>query len=142
MTPYSDRAYLDLSYMEGKGCVRCGDSKCEPAHYSGLYSDQLGKGGSQKSADLVVADLCRKCHAYFDLYLGGNDDIRAAEFLLLCWRTLLRNVAMGLAEVRVLRSLPGRSIVPAAAVAAHNRPKKSKGNTASPKKMFPRTRPW
>lgn len=92
MTPWRSREYLDLSYVEGKTCVRCGRLGCEPCHYSGLYSDRLGKGGAQKSMDAAVADLCRECHVYFDLYKGGNDDARAAEFLLLCLVTLHRNL--------------------------------------------------
>lgn len=100
MTPYRNRDYLDLSYVEDgqKPCIRCGKRGCEPAHYSGLYSDQLGKGGGQKAFD-VAADLCRECHRYFDLYVDGNDDRRAAEFMLLILLTLRRNLEMGYAEL-------------------------------------------
>lgn len=95
MTPWRSREYRRLSYVEGKTCIRCGRLGCEPCHYSGLYSDQLGKGGAQKSLD-VTADLCRECHIYFDLYKGGNDDTRAAEFLLCIMKTLHRNLQLGL----------------------------------------------
>lgn len=108
MTPYRSRPYLDLSYVEGKTCVRCGRLGCEPCHYSGLYSDQLGKGGAQKSFDAAVADLCRECHVYFDLYEGGNDDARAAEFLLLILKTLHRNLHQGHAEIAVHTFLESR----------------------------------
>lgn len=107
MTPWRSRPYLDLSYVEGKTCLRCGRLGCEPCHYSGQYSDRLGKGGAQKSMDAAVADLCRECHVYFDLYHSGNNDVRAAEFLLLVLETLHRNLQMGHAEIAAL-SFPVR----------------------------------
>lgn len=107
MTPWRSRPYLDLSYVEGKTCLRCGRLGCEPCHYSGQYSDRLGKGGAQKSMDAAVADLCRECHVYFDLYHSGNNDVRAAEFLLLALETLHRNLQMGHAEIMTL-SFPVR----------------------------------
>lgn len=107
MTPWRSRQYLDLSYVEGKTCVRCGRVGCEPAHYSGQYSDRLGKGGAQKSFDAAVADLCRECHIYFDLYHAGNDDVRAAEFFVLCFETLHRNLQMAHAYLEPL-TFPAR----------------------------------
>ena len=108
MTPWRSRPYLDLSYVEGKTCVRCGKLGCEPCHYSGQYSDRLGKGGAQKSFDAAVADLCRECHVYFDLYHAGNDDVRAAEFLMLVLLTLHRNLQAGHIEIVVHTFLEGR----------------------------------
>jgi len=102
MTLWRSRQYLDLSYVEGKTCLRCGKDSCEPCHYSGMYSDRLGKGGAQKSFDAAVADLCRECHIYFDLYEGGNDDARAAEFLVLCLETLHRNLLLAHAYLEPL----------------------------------------
>lgn len=98
MKPFRSRIYLDLSYIE-KTCLRCGAYGCEPCHFSGQFSDRVGKGAAQKASDLVAADLCRKCHVYFDTYQAGNGDARAAEFLTLCWQTFLRNVALGHVEV-------------------------------------------
>ena len=108
MTPWRSRPYLDLSYVEGKTCVRCGKPGCEPCHYSGQYADRLGKGGAQKSFDAAVADLCRECHVYFDLYHAGNNDVRAAEFLMLVLLTLHRNLQAGHVEIVVHTFLESR----------------------------------
>lgn len=103
---FRSRDYLDLAYAEGKTCLRCEKLGCEPCHYSGLFSDRLGKGMSIKAADLH-AELCRECHRYFDLYKspGGNDDARAAEFLLLIVKTLVRNLESGHVEMMVMTKL-------------------------------------
>jgi hypothetical protein len=60
-----------------------------------MFAARFGKGGAQKSADLVSCPLCRKCHDEMDTYAAGNDDARAAEFMALCWVWLLRNIREG-----------------------------------------------
>lgn len=82
MTPYRSRAYLDLVYLPGVRCAKCGGVATEfvpidPAHYSGAWADRFGKGAGQKCADLVCCPLCRVCHTAFDNYEMGNDDARA-----------------------------------------------------------------
>ena len=93
--PYRNRKLLDAA--KGQSCIRCGadDGTIVAAHYSGLYSDQLGKGAGQKAWDLFVAFLCRDCHATFDSYKDGNDDARAAKFMLLILKTQMRLLDMG-----------------------------------------------
>lgn len=72
-------------------------------------------------ADLVSAHLCDNCHTYFDSYQGGgNNDTRAAEFLMLCWMTLLRNIEQ---EKITLSCKPT---------------KYRKGSTDTPAKVLPR----
>lgn len=92
---HRDRAYLDLAYVPGTRCLRCGGWPCEPCHYSGYLSHIVGKGGASKAADLVSAHLCRACHVALDTYTNGNSAERAADFLMLCWQTLLRNLDAG-----------------------------------------------
>ena len=92
---HRSRKYLDLA--EGQACVKCGinDGTVVSAHYSGLYGHRLGRGGSMKAHDFCSAHLCGKCHREFDSYAAGNDDARAAEFMLLILETLARNLRNG-----------------------------------------------
>ena len=145
MTPWRSRPYLDLSYAEGKTCVRCGRPGCEPCHYSGLYSDQLGKGGAQKSMDGAAADLCRECHRHFDLYEDGNSDSRAAEFLLLILVTLHRNLQLGLAtleatlRVREDATMTTKAVDVTSAVGTkRNTRRKASSRCVASAKTFPR----
>lgn len=95
MTPYRSREYLDLSYADGKGCIICG-APCEPAHYNGIGAHHLGRGAGMKASDLAVADYCRAHHVEADTYAGDRlSEVRSADFLLHCWRTLLRNIDRG-----------------------------------------------
>lgn len=92
---HRDRAYLDLAYVPGTRCMCCGGMPCEPCHYSGELAHKVGKSGAQKASDVVSAHLCRACHTAIDQYESGNDAERAADFLMLCWQTLLRNLDAG-----------------------------------------------
>ncbi len=75
--------------IKGKPCVRCGELQgVVPAHYSGLFSDQLGKGMGVKGSDFAIAALCTNCHEWMDNYKDGNDPERAAQFLVYCFKTL------------------------------------------------------
>jgi len=80
-----------LNYAKEYPCIRCGcdNGTVVGAHYSGRYSQILGKGAGVKAHDLV-AFLCSSCHAHFDSYADGNDDYRAAEFLLLIVRQIAK----------------------------------------------------
>lgn len=131
MTPYRDRAYLDLA--AGQPCISCGAPCCVSAHYSGLMAHKVGKGGAQKSSDVVSAHLCAECHLTADSYAGGNDDARAADFLLNCWRTLLRNIDAGLVSLTVHAS-PIQRVQPRERVAGRRR----KSACLPSPKTFPR----
>lgn len=84
-----------LKAIRGMDCVRCGAPDAVPAHYSGRYAHQLGKGMGRKAWDHCVAALCHRCHTEMDTYAAGNDDARAAEFLLLVLRTQHRLLTEG-----------------------------------------------
>ena len=88
-----------LAAAKGQSCVRpaCGKNNGTTisAHYSGKYSNLLGKGRGIKCHDIFVADLCVDCHSYFDQYESGNDDARAAEFMICVHLTILRRWQMG-----------------------------------------------
>ena len=57
-----------LAAARGQSCTRCGvnDGTVVAAHYTGFRSHQFGKGTGTKVHDLLVADLCMECHAFFD----------------------------------------------------------------------------
>ena len=88
--PVRSRKLLDAA--ENARCIRCGcqDGTVVAAHYQGFGSNRLGKGRGQKPDDTATAELCRNCHEYFDSYESGNDEERAAEFLLLVLETINR----------------------------------------------------
>ncbi|MHB1516665.1 MAG: hypothetical protein ACYCVY_13420 [Acidiferrobacteraceae bacterium] len=90
------RVYLDAA--RDQPCIRCGaqDGTVVSAHYSGLYAYQLGKGMGKKCHDAATAHLCAKCHVYLDSYADGNTVERSQEFLMLCMRTLIRNLERGI----------------------------------------------
>ena len=91
-----------LAEAKGQSCVRCeiDDGTIVAAHYSGLYSERFGRGMSMKGDDFWVAFFCAKCHTYFDLYVDGNDDARAIEFMSCIHATLKRLFAQGVLIVR------------------------------------------
>lgn len=99
MKPHRSRKYLDLA--EGQSCIRCGahDGTVVSAHYCGRYQHRLGRGAGQKAHDFCSAHLCGRCHTEFDTYAAGNDDARAAEFMLLILETLARNIRRGVLVV-------------------------------------------
>lgn len=135
MTPWRSRPYLDLVYLPGVRCAKCGrprseDNPIDPAHISGLYSDGLGKGGGQKAADLVVAPLCRQpCHRQMDEYAAGNDEARAAWFLAACWRWLLQMIAAGHVTLEVHTAAVQRDTRP-----SRERRRRKQFSTAAPLK--------
>jgi hypothetical protein len=92
-----------LSAARGEPCVNCGrnDGTVVAAHYQGLRSSQYGKGKGQKPHDILVADLCHKCHSAFDNYEIGEGTglakkIDASEqFQHLIFKTLIRRIHKG-----------------------------------------------
>lgn len=92
-----------LAAARGASCVNCGarDGTIVAAHYQGLRSAHYGKGKSQKPHDILVADLCHKCHAAFDNYevgegVGFLKKIDASEqFQHLILKTLIRRINEG-----------------------------------------------
>lgn len=81
----------------GQYCVRCyaNDETVVSCHYSGLRQLDYGKGKGRKGNDLIAADLCKRCHDYFDLYETPNDWVRSEEFLHYCVLTILRRWDQG-----------------------------------------------
>lgn len=86
--PYRNRKYLN-EVAGLQQCALCGkrDGTIVPAHFSGKYSSSLGKGMGQKAADHCVAALCHTCHGDMDGYVMGNDDERAARFMVAILKT-------------------------------------------------------
>jgi hypothetical protein len=87
-----------------QSCVNCGalDGTVVGAHYQGIRSHIFGKGKGIKPHDLLVADLCRTCHAEFDAGEGSyvadplQRKIDLSERFLFCvMLTLLRRVYDG-----------------------------------------------
>jgi len=95
-----------LAGAKDQSCVNCGvcDGTVVAAHYTGLRSHLLGKGKGIKSHDLMVADLCFKCHHAFDVDYDGSSFEKkidlSEQFLYLIARTLLRRVEQGIITVK------------------------------------------
>lgn len=62
------------------------------AHYSGPWQHRFGKGRGIKGDDIAAAELCMRCHKYFDEYESGNTIERSEEFLALCLLTNIRRM--------------------------------------------------
>lgn len=80
-----------------QSCVRCNDrdgTVCL-AHYSGPWQHRFGKGKGIKGDDVAGADLCMRCHAFFDEYQEGNTVERSEEFLACCLLTVIRRIKQG-----------------------------------------------
>ncbi len=92
-----------LSSARGESCVNCGarDDTVVAAHYQGLRSLSYGKGKSQKPHDILVADLCHKCHTAFDQYNYGEGDNfqkkidRSEQFQHAILLTIIRRIREG-----------------------------------------------
>lgn len=91
----------------GQSCVRCGadDNTIVLCHYSGPWQHKFGKGMRIKGADIVGADLCAKCHKFFDEYethSGVSEQWRverSEEFLAACMLTVIRRIQQGIIKV-------------------------------------------
>ncbi len=81
-----------LDAARGQSCVLCGadDGTVVAAHYSGLYSNALGKGMGQKAWDFCSAHLCHRCHTDLDSYAAGNSEERAVRFMVAILKTQKR----------------------------------------------------
>lgn len=101
---------------EGQSCVHCGvrDGTVVAAHYQGMRQSQYGKGKGIKPHDLMIADLCGKCHYRFDNDKIVADSIKgyarqvdhSEEFLHCVALTWIRRVNQGVLK------LPGWRVVP------------------------------
>lgn len=82
-------------HANGQSCVRCGtcDETVVLCHYSGPWQHRFGKGRGIKGNDLAAAELCGRCHKYFDEYETGNTVERSEEFLAMCLLTNIRRAA-------------------------------------------------
>lgn len=81
-----------LEAARGQSCALCGadDGTVVAAHYSGLYSNALGKGMGQKAWDHCTAHLCHRCHNDLDTYAEGNNEERAIRFMVAIFKTQKR----------------------------------------------------
>lgn len=85
----------------GQPCIRCyaQDGTICLAHYCGPRQHDYGKGRGIKGEDAAGADLCVRCHQYFDNYESGNTVERSEEFLHLCMLTVIRRFRQGVIRV-------------------------------------------
>lgn len=99
-----------LSAAEGQSCVNCGarDGTVVAAHYNGLRGAAFGRGERIKCHDLMVADLCSKCHAHFDGPRSGVSSFtdsyaqkvdHSEQFLFLVAKTWIRRIGQGVIRV-------------------------------------------
>ena len=95
-----------LAGARDQSCVNCGvsDGTIVSAHYTGLRGHLLGKGKGIKCHDLMIADLCYKCHHSFDVGYDGSTFEKkidlSEQFLYLIAQTLLRRVDQGIITVK------------------------------------------
>lgn len=103
------RSKAMLSSARGQPCVNCGvnDGTVVAAHYTGLRAHQYGKGTGHKPHDIVVADLCMKCHSSFDNHTKQSSFTEivkkidlSEQFLHLIIKTLLRRIDQGVITVK------------------------------------------
>lgn len=93
------RKYLDGA--RGQSCVRCecSDGTIVAAHYCGFMAHVFGFGKGIKVHDVLVADLCLRCHVYFDQYQGTDKDRRGFEFLICIMKTIIRRYEQGILKL-------------------------------------------
>ncbi|MGJ3499902.1 hypothetical protein PsalN5692_04006 (plasmid) [Piscirickettsia salmonis] len=102
--PFRSKALREAS--RGRPCVRCGndDGTTVYAHYTGLRQQAFGKGRGVKCGDLYGADLCMRCHSYFDQYQGCNGSYEtktalSEDFMFCILKTHERNEREGVIRV-------------------------------------------
>ena len=85
-----------MKLCKGKLCICCGSNPASviPAHYSGMWSNKLGKGYGIKPHDLT-ADLCGECHHKFDNHINGNNLENSFLFCTYIISSLMRRVEDG-----------------------------------------------
>lgn len=92
---------------KGQSCIRCGvsDDTTVLCHYSGVWQHRFGKGTGIKGHDIAGADLCVRCHKFFDEYesqVGASEGwkiARSEEFLAACLLTVIRRIQQGILKV-------------------------------------------
>lgn len=99
ISPHRYPACLDAA--RGQSCVRCGrdDGTVVAAHYTGLRQHIYGKGARIKGSDLVVADLCSKCHPHFDQPKHWKSVEASEEFLHCVMLTIFNRADRGILVV-------------------------------------------
>lgn len=92
------RSRKHLNGASGQPCVRCGtnDGTVVAAHYTGLRQHWYGKGRGIKPTDIATADLCLKCHTYFDNPTERKSVERSEEFLHCILLTIMRRLQDGI----------------------------------------------
>jgi hypothetical protein len=96
---FRSRNLLDAA--NGQPCIKCGAiGTTVAAHYQGKESSRLGKGFGIKPSDAATAELCQRCHAFFDGYETDNDYMRSQEFLMLVLLTIERRLHDGVLIVK------------------------------------------
>lgn len=107
---YESQKLRDAS--EGQVCVRCGSSdNVVGCHYTGVRRLAYGGGFGQKVHDFLTADLCRKCHNYFDTLSRSKTQRweHSEEFQHCILLTLERRFVQGIIVVKgqgVVNALP------------------------------------
>ncbi|ODN41215.1 hypothetical protein [Piscirickettsia litoralis] len=104
LKPFRSKELREAS--RGRPCIRCGnnDGSTVYAHYTGLRQQAFGKGTATKCHDIHGADLCMRCHNYFDQYQGcnGSQESKVSlseEFLYCVSKTQERNINEGVLVV-------------------------------------------
>jgi len=98
-----------LDAAKDQSCVNCGvrDGTVVAAHYTGLRAHLLGKGTGHKPHDLVIADLCHKCHYQFDVGGGGatfeKKIDKSEQFLFNVVKTLIRRIDQGVITIEGMK---------------------------------------
>lgn len=99
------RSRAMLNGARDQACVHCGvrDGTVVAAHYQGMRSTLYGKGKSIKPSDLMIADLCGRCHSLFDSHEASSLSDRylrkidqSEKFLHCIMLTLERRIQQGI----------------------------------------------
>lgn len=92
---FRSRKYTNAA--DGQPCVRCGanDGTVVAAHYTGLRQHRFGKGRGRKCSDLLVADLCARCHQRFDVDIQRKSVEQSEDFLTCVLLTIIRRTENG-----------------------------------------------
>lgn len=97
-----------LAAAQGEGCVNCGtnDGTVVAAYYQGLRSQAFGKVTGIKPHDVLVADLCARCHRKFDNYMTSPFEEKymrgidhSEQFMFAVLMTMIRRIKQGVIKV-------------------------------------------
>jgi len=96
--PLISKALRDAA--RGKECKRCQRPVSSVGcHYVGPRQHEYGKGARIKGHDFCVAQLCDKCHKYFDLDTQHKDYLKSEEFLHYIMLTFIERYEEGVIKV-------------------------------------------